>query len=138
MADTDWTIGMCHNPTITYRPGGVEIDHLTYCRHAGTVPRWSRPGTDSAVVRHYCPRHADEIRAHEASIRARLDQARAARGEEPLAWHLWDRVRCPDGLGYVVGLPSAAAGTGYLVGLDDRQYGEPPRQFGAHQLASAV
>lgn len=135
---TDWTIGMCHNATITYRPGTTEIDHLTYCRQPGTVDRWSRPGTDSAVIRRYCQQHADAIRTYEAGINERLDKARADRGEESLAWHLWDRVRCPDGLGHVVALPSSVAGTDYFVGLDDRQYGDPPGEFTADQLAPAA
>jgi hypothetical protein len=135
-ASDTWTIGMCANATIVYRPGTTDIDHLTYCRQPGTVARWSRPGTDGARLQHYCPEHIARIAVFEQNLNARLDQARAERGEEPLVWHLWARVGTPDGPGHVVFLPSATSSDTYAVGLDSRRRGDRPRQYVAHQLTA--
>lgn len=137
VAAEPWTIGMCANAAIVYRPGTQHIDHLTYCREAGTVARWSRPGTDGARLQHYCAKHAAKITACEQSLNERLDRVRVERGEEPLVWRLWDRVLTPDGPGYVVFLPNGASGPDYTVGLDSRHRGDRPHEYPAHRLTAA-
>lgn len=135
-------IRTCDNRALIYRPnpaafGGQELDRIEPCHKPATVERWSRRGTDQAQAQRYCQAHADELDAYRHYLNQRVDNAYAARGEEPLAFHIGDRVITPDGPGTVTFLPSAAWSDTYAVGLDARRRGDRPGQYYPDQLTAA-
>jgi hypothetical protein len=136
-----WHTGLCENRATIYRDnpkayGGKELDRIEACFDPAVADRWVCRGTDRAEHLRYCQHHADKADAWDATARARIVAAYAARGEAPLVWSLWDRVLTPDGPGTVVFLPSAAWSDTYEVGLDSRRRGDRSSSYLPHQLTT--
>lgn len=134
------TVRRCENRALVYVDdptewGGQRLDRIVACTEPAVTDRWSRRGTDQAQRQQFCQQHAASLDAFLQVCRQRIDAAYAARGEEPLDYHLGDRVTTPDGPGTVTFLPSAAWSDTYAVGLDTRRRGDRPGQYLPWQLA---